>query len=31
MFIVRWKGDPPADKQDWIRVLRDVMTGAGGT
>jgi hypothetical protein len=31
MFIVRWKGEPPDDKEDWINVLRDVVTGAGGS
>lgn len=31
MFIVRWKGEPPRDKEDWIHVLRDVMAGSGGS
>jgi hypothetical protein len=31
MFIVRWKGDTPADKDDWIQVLRDVMAGSDGS
>jgi hypothetical protein len=31
MFIVSWKSEPPEDKDDWIVVLREVMSGAGGS
>jgi hypothetical protein len=25
VFIVAWDGGPPADKTEWLRVLRDVL------
>ena len=31
MFVIEWDGDPPADKAEWIEILRDVFLGAAGT
>lgn len=31
MFIVAWEGEPPPDKADWIRVLREVLANELGS
>ena len=31
MFIVSWKTEAPPDKAEWLSVLREVMSGAGGS
>jgi hypothetical protein len=30
MFMVAWEGKPPADRAEWIEVLRGVFTGTSG-
>ena len=30
MFMVAWEGKAPADKAEWIEVLRGVFTGTSG-
>lgn len=30
MFMVRWDGDPPADRAEWMKVMRPVFEGAAG-
>ncbi len=30
MFMVRWEGRPPTDRDDWIETMRPVFQGAGG-
>ena len=31
MFIVRWEGGAPADKEEWNEVMREVFMGASGS
>jgi glucan biosynthesis protein len=31
MFIVKWEGEAPADKAEWIAVLREVLSGELGS
>jgi len=31
MFIVSWEGEPPSDRSEWIRVLREVLLTAAGS
>ena len=31
MFIVAWEGEQPADKQEWIETLREVLEGELGS
>lgn len=31
MFIVSWEDDPPDDRDDWIRLAREVLAGASGS
>ena len=31
MFIVRWEGKAPADKAEWVVVLREVLSGELGS
>jgi hypothetical protein len=31
MFIVRWEGTPPRDKQEWIDVLRQTLASELGS
>jgi hypothetical protein len=31
MFMVRWDGEPPADKQEWIEILKDVFASTYGS
>jgi hypothetical protein len=31
MFMVRFDGTPPADKQEWIEILRDVFASTLGS
>jgi hypothetical protein len=31
MFIVRWDGDPPQDRQEWVQIVREVLLGASGS
>jgi hypothetical protein len=30
MFMVRWDGKPPADRDEWIEAMRPVFLGAAG-
>jgi len=30
MFMVRWDGDPPADRAEWMKAMRPVFEGAAG-
>ncbi len=30
MLIVSWEGTPPADKADWVGILREVLAGEVG-
>jgi len=31
MFIVKWEGKAPADKKEWVVVLREVLSGELGS
>jgi hypothetical protein len=31
MFIVRWDGEPPADKTEWIEILRHTLASELGS
>jgi len=31
MFIVRWDGESPPDKEEWITVLREVLSSELGS
>ncbi len=31
MFILQWKGRPPDDSEDWVRILREVFSGTTGS
>lgn len=31
MFIVKWEGQPPPDKAEWIEVLRDTLASELGS
>jgi hypothetical protein len=31
MFIVRWEGDAPSDKSEWIEILREVLAAELGS
>jgi hypothetical protein len=31
MFIVKWEGEPPPDKADWIDILREALAGELGS
>jgi hypothetical protein len=31
VFIVKWEGTPPADKAEWISVLREALAGELGS
>jgi hypothetical protein len=31
MFIVKWEGDPPEDKPEWIQILRDTLSSELGS
>jgi hypothetical protein len=31
MFIVRWKGRGPADRTEWIAILREALSGELGS
>ncbi len=30
MFSVEWQGRPPADKDEWIRIIEEVLMGSLG-
>jgi hypothetical protein len=31
VFIVKWEGRPPADKAEWIAILRDTLASEVGS
>jgi hypothetical protein len=31
MFIVKWAGRPPGDKEEWITILRDTLASELGS
>jgi hypothetical protein len=31
MFMVKWDGEPPSDKQEWMDILKDVFASTYGS